>query len=704
MNKKDAMIIDKTHVLPYDKGNTMRWLLLSLMMTLSLIGDEDLGEIQIEGTAPTEDGFSEVFTLPEYIEQRSYMPNAAGQKRMTTQEAMFIPGVQGDPLKGLKSLGGVTALSDMTGELYIYGSKPQESQYSINHLPIGYVFHGFGIHSVISPDAIDQIDAYLGGFDTTYGDAMGGIIDITPRYPTGSDSGFGHIGIYDASAGVDVALSNDVSLYVGARRSYYDLLLQAVGETTGTLSEEDNVTYTQFPNYWDITALLDYRFDDSNAFSVEMLTAKDDLTIQTYNNIEKDPLATGNIDNDSGFFSAGARHRYEGSEQSTNTLLYYNKSYYNTELFTDYFFKFESQRYGLFHQNDIQLDDHLFTFGVEFEHLDLPLDFYLSRPPSPNDPDFDFTTEEKFRVDETIRIDTRVLFWQDTWQVNDDLTLRYGIRYSNTDYQEFQGLIDPRVSAVYQLGYDDSISASIGLYSQIPEGFQTQEDLGSTTLSFERSAHFMFSYDHVDANAQWSISPFYKRFDDLAIDVLDANGSTDTYASSGKGDAYGIDLSAKYRNGRYYAFAAYTYLRAKRQVDTSDPTKYPFYGDIPHTLQLMGSVRFLDNWAFSVLTKYASGKPYTPIVGTYEDPADSRVRPVYGDLFSERLPDYFTLNLKLAQEIAMKDGSSLTWSFELMNATNHENVSEIRYDDDYRQEGYITQLPLLPWFDVTYRF
>lgn len=682
----------------------MRWTIFAWLMIGLLAADEDLGEIQVEGTLPSEDGFQEVFSLPEYIEERSYLPNAAGQKRMTTQEAMFIPGVQGDPLKGLKSMSGVTALSDMTGELYIYGSKPQESQYSIDHLPIGYVFHAFGIHSVISPDAIDQIDAYLGGFDTTYGDAMGGIIDITPRYPMGSDSGFAHVGIYDASAGIDAALSEEVSLYVGVRRSYYDLLLQAVGETTGTLSEEDNVTYTQFPNYWDVTALLDYRFDHANAFSIEMLTAKDDLTIQTYDNIEKDPLATGNIDNDSGFFSLGARHRYEGTYHSTNTLLYYNKSYANTELFDDYFLKLDTQRYGVFHQNDIELDEHRYTFGIELEHLDFPLDAYLTRPPSPNDPDFDFTTEEKFRIDETIRIDSTSVFLQDTWQIDDDLSVRFGIRYSNTDYQEFEDLIDPRVSAVYRLGYEDSLSASIGRYSQVPEGFQTQEDLGSTTLSFERSTHYMLGYEHVDANAQWSVSPFYKRFNDLAVDVLDANGSTSTYASAGKGDAYGIDLSAKYRDGRYYLFAAYTYLRAKRQVETNDPTKYPFYGDIPHTLQLMGSVRFLDNWAFSVLTKYASGRPYTPVTGTYEDLVDGRVRPIYGELFSERLPDYFTLNLKVGQEIALGDGTSLTWSFELMNATDHENVSEIRYDDEYRQEGYITQLPLLPWFDVTYRF
>ena len=686
----------------------MKRLLVVLGIMSAIAMGADLGTVEVSGeagtaSAPTE-GFADVFEAPEYIEQRSYLPEAPAQKRLTVEEAMFIPGVQGDPLKALKSLSGITSLSDMTGELYIYGSKPQESDFNLNHLPIGYVYHAFGIHSVLSPDAIEQIDAYLGGFDTTYGNAMGGVIDITPRYPSGTDSGFVHAGIYDASAGVDVALSEDLSLFVGARRSYYDLLLDAVGKSTGTLGSDSNTTYTQFPNYWDITALLDYQLGGGNALSLEVLTAKDDLTIQTYDNAVKDPDATGNIDNDSGFFSAGARHRFEGVDYSAQTLLYYNYTFFDTELFTDYFFKFESQRYGLFHQSDYQAGDHLITVGGELEHLDLPLDLNISRPPSPTDPDYDFTTEDKIRVNETIRFNSASLFLQDTWSMSEAFSLRYGLRYTTSDYQQFKNLVDPRATAVYRLGYEDAISLSVGRYSQVPEGFKTQEDFGSTTLTFERSTHYMLSYDHTGARLQWGVQPFYKTFDDLAVDVLDANGSTEGYASEGKGHAYGLDVSAKYRSGRWYAFAAYTYLNAKRQVDTSDPTKYPFYGDIPHTLQLLGSVRFATSWAFSVLTKFNSGQPYTPVVGTYVDPRDNRVRPVYGELFSERLPDYFTLNLKIAQQINIGQDQQLTWSFELMNATNHENVSDIRYDDNYNVEGYVTQLPLLPWLDVTYRF
>ena len=74
------------------------------------------------------------------------------------------------------------------------------------------------------------------------------------------------------------------------------------------------------------------------------------------------------------------------------------------------------------------------------------------------------------------------------------------------------------------------------------------------------------------------------------------------------------------------------------------------------------------------------------------------------DINGERLPDYFTLNVKIAQQIELTQSRSVEWSFEIMNLTNNENVSGINYDDEWNEIGYKTQLPILPWFDVTYRF
>ena len=196
-----------------------------LSAALPVLGVElDLIEVNSTAYEAQRDAFDDLFKTPEYFETPQYVPAMPSQKRMTKEEAMFVPGGQGDPIKAIQSLSGVTALGDLSGELYIYGSKPEETLTTINHLPIGYLFHMGGLHSVIAPEAIDQIDAYMAGFDVTYGNAMGGVIDVTPSYPKDDLGGYGHLGLYDASAGINVALTDEVGFYFGARRSYFDLL------------------------------------------------------------------------------------------------------------------------------------------------------------------------------------------------------------------------------------------------------------------------------------------------------------------------------------------------------------------------------------------------------------------------------------------------------------------------------------------------
>ena len=119
-------------------------------------------------------------------------------------------------------------------------------------------------------------------------------------------------------------------------------------------------------------------------------------------------------------------------------------------------------------------------------------------------------------------------------------------------------------------------------------------------------------------------------------------------------------------------------------------------------MQIIGGMKLWGDFALSTRLNYHSGKPYTKIIGTYDD--NGRIRPIYENPYNSRLPDYFSLNVKIAQELKFANNNSLEWSFEIMNITNHDNIASIEYDDNYNSEGKNKGLPLLPWFDLTYRF
>lgn len=656
----------------------------------------DLGTIEVTESGEERSAFSSVFEEQEYLQDRSYLEDAAAQKRLNREEAMFIPGVQGDPIKAIKSFGGVTALGDTSGELYIYGSKPEESLTTINHLPIGYLFHMGGLHSVIAPDAIEQIDAYLGGYDTTYGNAMGGVIDVTPKYPGRRFEGFGHIGIFDSSAGVSLPLGEKSAIFVGARRSYFDVYLNAVGEGEGDLDDDGEITYTQFPNYYDLTTMATYRLDAHNHFAFELITAGDALTINTQENVVKDPEATGEVDAQSGFTSAGLRWETDYDNYHGNTLLYYFTSFADSEFYDGYFVRFDYRQIGLFHESEYALGNHRLSAGFELRNYNVPIDANISVPCEVEDIDCDFTSAEKIAIHDEVDSTSLALFIQDIYSPHPAWQLRYGARYNISEL--LGSYVDLRLSAVYRIGDTQSVSLSAGRYSQQPEGYKNQKDLGNDNLGYERAWHGLFSYRwNFTSGSMFSVEPFYKRFEKLAI-----NDEVLRYLNAGEGEAYGADISARLRWRNWYAYGAYTYLRSKRQIDTDNDRLYRFYGEVPHTVQLIGGYRFGDSWSLSALMKYHSGKPYTEVIGTYVD--NGRIRPIYGEPFAARLDDYFTLNIKIAQQRRLRSGGVLEWSFELMNLTNRENITSIDYDDEYNKIGTNTQLPLLPWLDLTYRF
>jgi len=679
----------------------MKFLTL-LLLAWSVSYGVNLGVVDVgaEQSSQTQAPFESVFEEPEYLENSEHVNSMPSQKRLTTKEAMFIPGVQGDPVKALQSLSGITSVSDTKGELFIYGSKPEESLTTINHLPIGYLFHLGGLHSVISPDTIEQIDAYLAGFDATYGNAMGGVINITPKYPDNTLSGYGHVGLFDSSAGINVPLSDNLSFYFGARRSYFDLLLASIGKATGTIDADSNTTYTEFPNYYDISLFMKYQKDSNNLYSLELISAGDSLEIQSYDNAIKDPAATGEINADYGFTTLGLRHLGFYNSHETNSLLYSKYEFQNLELFDGYFLKIKTYENGFFHQSTFSQGSHKFVAGVELQNFITPLDLNISRPPTDDNPDYDLTTEDIYKINTTIATNSGTLFFEDIYSLSDSWLMRYGGRLGTTDYNELKSYFDPRFSLLKSLDNANNVSFSTGIYTQIPLGYKIVKDLGNPNATYERAEHYVLHYDNSYLEGTtFNIDGYFKKYRDLVIE-----DATYNYLNQGRGYAYGIDVNLKVRSGDYYGFLAYTYLNSKRELSTQSDDLYRFYGEVPHTLQFVGGVKFYDDFAFSTRVNYHSGAPFTDVVGTYLEDGTGRIRPLYEEPFRSRLPDYFTLNIKIAQEIKYADNTSFEWSFEIMNLTNNKNISSIRYNDDYSEKEFVTGLPLIPWFDVTYRF
>ncbi len=631
-----------------------------------------------------------------YLEHQTFVRDAPMQRQISIREAMDLPGVLGDPIKAVSTLPGVVTGSG--GELFFHGSKDGESSPTINHLPVGYLFHLDGLHSVLSPEAVEQLDVFLGGFDATYGDAIGGVIDVTPRYPLGDNRGYVHIGLLDSALGGDFRLAERWALSLNARRSYLDLIIPA----DSLNDEERKATVTTFPNYSDLNANLAYT-RGAHRFSFETLYAADEFGVDTQENAVKDPAATGEVEARYGFSSTGLRWSYDDGNYRANTLLGYLYDWQRVNLFAGYFYDQKASTGTLYHLSSWRRGVHDLSAGFEVQRQYLPIDAVIPVPPDADQVDFDLTSAPTFQVKQILQPTVYSLFAQDLYELTPRWRARVGARGEYSDLGDRPLRLMPRGAVIHDVGAQDSLSASVGMYSSRPEQFKRFDQVGNPTLGDETAVHYGLAWNHrSDDLGTWTIEPYYKQLSHLAV-----SAPVEHFDDVGEGHSWGVDLSWRLRGPTWYVSLAYAFQQAERQLSSDDPELYSFYGDVPHSLQLAGSWRFARGWSASWLAKYTSGQPYTPVVGTYQftdTDGNVRTRPTYGEPYSERFPDYFTLNHRVVWATLLSGGQQLEIGIEILNLTNHANVVGIQYNDEYEKERDVTGIGILPSLDATIRF
>ena len=670
-----------------------------LLTPLIMIADTIvLDKVQVRAGSTQESGF--------ILQKEGYMPSAPMQKQITTKQALEVAGTNGDPIKALKSFAGVVSTNnDNSSELYIHGSKPRETRFTLNHLPIGYLYHLGGLHSVIAPEMIGQIDAYLGGFDTSYG-SMGAVVDITPKYPSGDGRGRVHFGMYDADFAYDGKISEDTHIFVGARRSYFDFIAADLMDELDKDNKDESkkTTFTLFPQFYDAQLLVTHTVGN-NIFSLEGVMAHDKMKLHDTMQKDKDPLAVGKINTDIASNTLGLRWIYTGENYTANTLLYRLHNREKVQLFdADYFVDSTSDEYGIYHESVFHFTAHTPMVGFALKKIHAPAKFRITAP-SDNDFEPPLIDQKVVSLDKTFNAKEYTAFAQDIWDITPKNHFRYGFRAWDTDFQAFGSGVDPRIAFVHDLSDTLTISAAIGRYSQLPETTYIIEGFGNPKIkTYEFADHYTLSVQKKFADtSSLTVEPYFKNFKNLAISDEALN-----YKAVGEGQAYGMDITYKKQIDNLDIIAAYTFVKAKRQLNTSDTKQYRFEGDIPNTLQISTNYHFDNGWRVSGFLKYNDGAPYTPIIGTneYMYKGKNYKRPIYGKPYSKRLPANTDLDIQIGKTVKYAHKQSLEFSIELMNITSllRRNVAGIDYNDAYEEDGKYYQMGFLPAFHVNYRF
>ena len=103
------------------------------------------------------------------------------KRTISREEINNLPGTQGDALKSIQNFPGVARVPFGLGALVVRGSAPSDSEIFLGYHPIPQLYHFGALTSVFNSDILAQIDFIPGNFDSRFGDAIGGVVNVQPR-------------------------------------------------------------------------------------------------------------------------------------------------------------------------------------------------------------------------------------------------------------------------------------------------------------------------------------------------------------------------------------------------------------------------------------------------------------------------------------------------------------------------------------------
>jgi len=205
----------------------------------------------------------------------------------------------------------------------------------------------------------------------------------------------------------------------------------------------------------------------------------------------------------------------------------------------------------------------------------------------------------------------------------------------------------------------------------------------------------------------------YKNGADLLL-----NRSLETDLLQGDGRAYGLELMARKKKGRFTGWLSYTLSRTERKINGVSAEEKINFGDWylsnydkPHDITFVGTYDLTKRLSVGMSFIYSTGRPITTPEGSYallnglETPLAN-----YRSRNNGRISDYHRLDLSATLEGKHKKGRRWegSWNFSIYNVYARRNAYSWSFqeDEDNPTQLRVSQLSILGTIlpSVTYNF
>jgi hypothetical protein len=700
---------------------------------------------------------------------------------ISLREINVAPGfIEADVFRTLQSLPGIQSLNDFSSALYVRGSTPDQNLIMLDGIAVYNPYHLGGVFSTFNTDAIKAAEFSAGGFAAESGGRMGSILNIINREGNTEEfSGNANISLISSKLLLEGPIPKNKwlrgSWMLAGRRTYFDAVTNGLMYFAKKNAQKNDPYYREsdyigFPyHFYDLEGKINLDFGDNHRLTYSSFYGDDIFHIETDEDYDSRSWDSNQdqyyVSRSSNLFDwrwgnkmnalawrwiaspklivrsflAQSRFRFRIDLDSDNHDYEYSRydtSYWHSTYSLDIFDLV--QDYTL--KSDITWmpnNKHTVKSGFEQKwlHFNLGMIFKIGN-----------TVENDFIVNRDTLLwmnnypRESAVYIQDQWDPNPLLSMKPGLRLSHSSVG---GKIypEPRLGIKYRLTENVAVKASFGKYMQylgianppdenlrfidiwlaIPKEYEpssaTHSIIGIEYLSPKdlllRTELYYKDFKHLltlkpgdiftESEGRIRLEPFNEFYD------------TDAFA-------YGAEFLLKKNTGKVQGWLGYTYAITKRRTKIEN-WYHPNY-DRTHTINAVANWQFSEKLHISSSISYATGNPYTPILGQMQSLREdyygveyfgwyTNDRLLEGDKNSVRYPAYFRADIAFTNRKETRYGAR-EWYLQILNVSNHRNILTYIYrqkSDFYGGSGGagierfgIPMFPFLPTFGLKLEF
>lgn len=624
--------------------------------------------------------------------------NPVSFRTISPEEIRRSPGSAEDIFRVMQSMPGVATAGTKSAQLIVRGGSPEENLTLLDNIEVYNPIHfartgeSMGVISIVNPALIQKVDFLTGGFPAKYGDKMSSVFDMTlkegNKETMNTDA---NLNIAGFGVTMDGPVAENTNMVFSLRRGYFDLITSLLDKPVA-------------PNYYDAVGKISYDLNKNNRISLVGFYYVDQIE---RTGIEKGETYSWNrfdyLTRDDYGAAIGINWRSLISEKAFSLVTAsYTSNGWNTiqgtELNRDLLGEdIREDEFSLKSEFNYQFSPKLnLKLGGQFKVINSHNESW-----SPAD-----TTREGTIIPASIisyQPDAEfksMFFLQSSFRIVDQLVISAGLRYdyfSLTNENNFS----PRISLSYNLSERTRLNFALGRYYQSPASYEIAPDERNLLLNSSYADHYIAGVEYrLGLDTKAGIEIYHKELSSLIVDP----DSSNLLINTGSGYAQGIEFSLqkKFTDG-FVGSASYSYSISKRR-DYELTSLYDFEYDRPHILNLIFGLEMGAGWQIGAKCQYASGNPYTSVIGVTE--IDNIFYVIDGENNSARYPDYHKLDLRIDKQFVF-DNWSFSVYLDLWNVYNRDNV--VSYSFKTTKDGTITTEPrydfgIMPIIGFTAKF